>query len=147
MALSKKEKNFCELYVNGSYPFIGDPIKCFVEVFSVDEEEAREQATVFVAKPHIQEFIKILQSGFDVDKDYIRKMLNLGLIKIFQETSTDVYKDKRGNSLSPAPLRAVADNVAKTLMTLNELTENDDKNKGEEKAAHSVIFNLVSPNT
>ena len=61
-----------------------------------------------------------------------------------EETADSSYTDKFGIKLSPAPLRAVSVNAARTLMDIYPV-KHSGESKGKSEANTSVTFNVVVP--
>lgn len=146
--LTQPEYRFCDLYVNGGSGFAGQHCKCYKEVFGDEGTNISLKSRRLISKLHISARIKELIEKQQNDTETIAVKLQVTetLRSIMEETSTAVYKDKWGEKLSPAPLRAVSVNAAKALMDLYPIKHAQEaKLKIEGAGEGGVIFNVIVP--
>ena len=121
--LNEKEKLFCELFMNGTAPYAGNALKCYSEVFKDDGINANHRAKALLRKPAIKDYIKEMEEMDAEQAAGMKRYLTQNLMRIIDETSTAQFYDRRGTSLSPAPLRSVAVTAAKALMDMYPVKE------------------------
>lgn len=121
--LNEKEKLFCELFMNGTAPYAGNALKCYSEVFKDDGINANHRAKTLLRKPAIKAYIKEMEEMDAEEAASMKRYLTQNLMRIIDETSTAQFYDRRGTSLSPAPLRSVAVSAAKALMDMYSVKE------------------------
>lgn len=143
--LTDNEITFCELYINGTSPYGGNALKCYESIFKLKGVEARTAAMRLLSEPRIQWYIDTLEqlNAFDAKrkKEYIARHLE----SIIEETSTSVYKDRRGNTLSPAALRSVCVQAMKLYADLYPMKEAQVSKLSIDGGEGGVVFNLVVP--
>lgn len=148
--LTKEERQFCDLYVNGGSQFAGQHCKCYKEVYGEDIKNVSLKSRRLLTNPHISELIKELieEQQNDITTIAVKLQVTETLRSVMEETSTAIYKDKWGQNLSPAPLRAVSVNAAKALMDLYPIKHaQETKLKIEGAGEGGVIFNVIVPQT
>jgi hypothetical protein len=146
--LTKEEKLFCDLYVNGGRDFAGQHCKCYREAFGKDISSVSLKSRRLLGKPHISEYVKKLFDLQNSDTEAIAVKLQVSetLRSIMEETATARYMDKWGMELSPAPLRAVSVNAAKALMDLYPIKHAEEtKLKIEGGGENGIVFNVIVP--
>lgn len=121
--LNEKEKLFCELFMNGTAPYAGNALKCYSEVFKDDGINANHRAKTLLRKPAVKAYIKEMEEMDAEQAAGMKRYLTQNLMRIIDETSTAQFYDRRGASLSPAPLRSVAVSAAKALMDMYPVKE------------------------
>lgn len=121
--LNEKEKLFCELFMNGTAPYAGNALKCYFEVFKDSGINANHRAKALLRKPTIKAYIKELEEQDAEQAISMKRYLTQNLMRIIDETSSAQFFDRRGTSLSPAPLRSVAVSAAKALMDMYPVKE------------------------
>lgn len=121
--LNEKEKLFCELFMNGTAPYAGNALKCYSEVFKDDGINANHRAKTLLCKPAVKAYIKEMEEMDAEEAASMKRYLTQNLMRIIDETSTAQFYDRRGTSLSPAPLRSVAVSAAKALMDMYPVKE------------------------
>ena len=121
--LNEKEKLFCELFMNGTAPYAGNALKCYSEVFKDSGINANHRAKALLRKPAIKAYIKELEEQDAEQAVSMKRYLTQNLMRIIDETSSAQFYDRRGTSLSPAPLRSVAVSAAKALMDMYSVKE------------------------
>lgn len=121
--LNEKEKLFCELFMNGTAPYAGNALKCYSEVFKDDGINAKHRAKTLLRKPAVKAYIKEMEEMDAEEAASMKRYLTQNLMRIIDETSTAQFYDRRGTSLSPAPLRSVAVSAAKALMDMYPVKE------------------------
>jgi hypothetical protein len=135
--LTETEEDFCILLVEGSGDFSGNPVKCYMETIArekgikEDDPYLNHYIRNLIYREDIQAYIKQLRDRIDqdVENEILRSYIRSKLIKLISECAAGQYTDRRGNALSPAPLRSVANNAIKTLMDLTpglKVTKDDD---------------------
>ena len=76
----------------------------------------------------------------------MKRFLTANLKHIIEETSRDIYYDRRGKALSPAALRSVAVSASKALMEMYPVKESQvnkfEINGGGESG---ITFNVIVP--
>lgn len=145
--MTKEQRTFCELYINGPALYAGDAEKCYVEVFNIDTINTKHMAKQLLAKPEIQEYLEELEDSSNKEAKYIKWFLTENLMHIIKETSTAKYRDRRGTKLSPAALRSVAVSASRVLMEMYKVKEANisDINVGD-AIGHGITFNVIAPN-
>lgn len=148
--LNDKDERFCQLYINGAFPYVGDVIESFGAVFPelATRNDSGVLANEYVRQPHIRERIEELVKENGDETENIKRFLKANLIQIVRETSSKIYKDRKGREVSPAALRSVAVNAAKALMdmypikaaTVNKLDLGSDSMDGCQ-----ITFNVIAP--
>lgn len=145
--LSREEKNFCELLVCGCPPYIGDERKCYDDVFNDYSNTSRKKAKELMARPDVAQYIADLRKMVSYESADIKARLTEKLLGIIEETSSAVYKDRRGTHLSPAPLRSVAVQASKALMDMYPIKvaqkSEVEINGGAEGGG--IVFNVIVP--
>lgn len=137
---------FCEIYVNGTAPYSGNAAKCYEEVFKTGGIRSRHQAKQLLKDPRIKAYIDELNEAAEEDNENIKRYLTQNLMRIIDETSSAKYYDRRGTSLSPAPLRSVAVTAAKALMDMYKVKEAATTNLSIEGAGEGgLTFNVIVP--
>lgn len=121
--LNEKEKLFCELFMNGTAPYAGNALKCYSEVFKDDGINANHRAKTLLRKPAVKAYIKEMEEMDAEQAAGMKRYLTQNLMRIIDETSTAQFYDRRGMSLSPAPLRSVAVSAVKALMDMYPVKE------------------------
>lgn len=148
--ISKEERIFCELFVNGCAPYAGNAAKCYEAAFhkSGDNEKLfnNQEAAQLLKKPEVAEYVKELEAMSIEDAKNMKRYLTANLKKIIDETSVDIYYDRRGKALSPASLRSVAVSASKALMEMYPVKESQinkfEINGGGEQG---ITFNVIVP--
>lgn len=145
--LNKEEKNFCELYILGCDPYVGNIRKCYEDVFKRKSDTSLKEAKEFLGREDVAEYIDYLRKIANYETVDMKNRLTEKLLKIIDETSTATYTDRRGTKLSPAPLRSVAVQASKALMEMYpvkvaqesklELTGNGENG--------GIVINVVAP--
>lgn len=144
--LTAQEEELCQLFVNGGVKFAGKHTPCYREVFKEDSSKVYVAARKVFARPQVMARIKELVEEVDNDTEKIAIKLQIveTLKAVMEETSDSSYTDKFGIKLSPAPLRAVSVNAAKTLMEIYPVKYSGES-KGKNEAATGVTFNVIVP--
>lgn len=144
--LTKEERKFCELFVHGCSPYGGNMIKCYEEAFKQKEVSCKYEIYKLLNRPDIKEYIQELEEENNEDAKFLKKRLTENLLGIIEETSTAVYRDRRGNALSPAPLRSVAVMASKALMDMYPIKEAQvNKLDIEGGGKGGIVFNVIVP--
>lgn len=146
--LTEQEVLFCQLYVNGVQPFLGNLVESYREAFGInhDDKLIRQKAKELINKEDVRNYIKELSDMSSEEAVALKQFLTENLINIIKETSTDVYRDRRGTLLSPAPLRSVAVNAAKALMDMYPIKEAQvNKLNIEGSGEGGITFNVIVP--
>lgn len=153
-SLRECEQDFCILLVEGSPKFAGNPTQCYIETVGKKEGVPADDPFIghyvkeLLSDENIKGYIKELQkdSEDDQETELLKIRLRSTLLKIIDECSEAQFTDRRGNKLSPAAMRSVANNSIKTLIDITpalkkevEAGEDDDKNKG------GLTFNVIVP--
>ena len=144
--LTKDEQLFCELFVNGAAPYAGNALKCYQAVFKSDDVQDNINAKKLLSKDAIKDFMVELEEYNTQETAHMKKFLTANLKSIIEETSTAVYRDRRGNKLSPAALRSVAVQASKTLMDMYPVKEAQvSKLNIEGGGENGIVFNVIVP--
>jgi hypothetical protein len=144
--LTQKEINFCELFVFGCEPYLGNARKCYQDVFGDLGQTALMNARSLLEREDVKEYIQELNriSGYGTEE--LKNRLTEKLLRIIDETSEAVYKDRRGTPLSPAALRSVAVQATKTLMEMYPLrVAQENKLEIGGGGEGGIVFNVVVP--
>lgn len=142
--LTKEEKLFCELYVNGDAPFAGNAARCYGEAFANPSGNIRSKAVRLLAREDVQEYLNELEKLTFEEARYMKKFLSQNLVKIVEECSTKEYVNRKGVPVSPAPLRSVAVSATKALMDIYPVKEAQKVSiEGGENGG--ITFNLILP--
>jgi hypothetical protein len=143
--LSKEEKKFCELFVHGCTPYSGNMVACYEKAFDKSDIESKHEIIQLLNRTDVKEYIRTIEEEDIEEAKYLRKRLSENLLGIMEETSTAVYRDRRGNELSPAPLRSVAVQAAKALMEIHPIKEAQINKLSIEGNEGGVVFNVIIP--
>ena len=144
--LTDQEKNFCELYVFGTYPYCGNIEICYKEAFGDKGLKTKLQAKKLLNDPDVQEFIKELGELNFEDHEFLKRRITENLLKIVDEASVASYQDRNGTDLSPAPLRSVAVQAMKALMEIHPIKEASvNKLSIENQGEGGIVFNVIVP--
>lgn len=146
--LTEQEVMFCQLYVNGVQPYLGDLVESYKEAFGINKPDKliRQKAKELINKEDVREYIKELSNMSSEEAAALKQFLTENLINIIKETSTAVYRDRRGTKLSPAPLRSVAVNASKALMDMYPIKEAQvNKLNIEGSGEGGITFNVIVP--
>lgn len=146
--LTEQEVMFCQLYVNGVQPYLGDLVESYKEAFGINKSDKliRQKAKELINKEDVREYIKELSDMSSEEAAALKQFLTENLINIIKETSTAVYRDRRGTKLSPAPLRSVAVNASKALMDMYPIKEAQvNKLNIEGSGEGGITFNVIVP--
>lgn len=144
--LTDKEQLFCELFMNGAAPYAGNALKCYQAVFESDDMQDNLNAKKMLARDDIKAFMAELEDYNAQETAHMKKFLTENLKHIIEETSTAVYRDRRGNKLSPAALRSVAVTASKALMDMYPVKEAQvSKLNIEGGGENDIVFNVIVP--
>lgn len=144
--LTEQEQLFCELFVNGAAPYAGNALKCYQSVFYSCDVKDNIRAKKLLSRDDIKEFMAELEEYNSLETTHLKKFLTENLKHIIEETSTAVYRDRRGNKLSPAALRSVAVAASKTLMDMYPVKEAQvSKLNIEGGGENGIVFNVIVP--
>ncbi|MGL5690404.1 MAG: terminase small subunit [Bacteroidales bacterium] len=145
--LSPKHIEFCELYCFGGKDYIGNPQKCYMKAFDVSNKlTARTSAQNLLTKPYITEKIDELLESTSEERRAMKMRITETLFSIMDETSEGTYIDRFGTVVSPAPLRSVAINAARTLADIHGLkAAQESKLTVGGDTGTGVVFNLIAP--
>lgn len=152
--LSETEQKFCLIYTNGPAPYNGNEVRCWQLVFNestaapqgAEEVRIALDAHEFMQRKDVKEFIDSLQALNIVNTETLRPRITQTLLKIMDECSTKVYKDRWNMIQSPAALRAVAVNAASKLTDMYGIKEDiAHKVQIETAGGDGITFNLIAP--
>ena len=145
--LTQNDEKFCQLYVCGGVEYAGQLSKCYKEVFGEDYRDVLLQARQYVRQPHLAARIKelIIPMTSETEVMAIKMQITETLRAVMEEASTNNFRDKYGNPLSPAPLRAVSVNAAKALMELYPVKHAHETKLRIEGSDGGVVFNVIVP--
>lgn len=147
--LTDEQAKFCLLYVNANPPYLGDAKACYKLVYgdSGDDFEAGYEARKLLGMDAVKKRIEELRRVELYNSASLRPHITETLIGIMDECATAQYEDKDGNPLSPASLRAVSVQSAKTLADMYGIKEDvahkisiDGGDGGS-----GVTFNVIMP--
>lgn len=144
--LTEEEERFCQLFCNGGPAYTGNQIACYKEAFSKGKKEdvmigANELLTSEAISNRINE---LMTRNYD-NAMYMKMRVIESLSAIMDETRTASYKDKWGIPLSPAPLRAVSVNAAKTIADILGWKKEGGDNNININGENNVTFNVIVP--
>lgn len=146
-SLNKQEIDFCELYVLGCDPYVGNEKKCYEDVFGDSSTIVRKKAKELLNREDMQNYIVQLRAIANYETVDMKARLTEKLLQIVDETSKAVYTDRRGTKLSPAPLRSVAVQASKALMEMYPVKVAQES-KVELKGGNGdsgITFNVIVP--
>ena len=145
--LTKKEIDFCDLYVYGCDPYKGNARKCYEEVFGVSGNSTLKDAKMLLAREDISEYIKEMSKTASYNTEEMKGRLTEKLLKILDETAEAHFTDRKGHELSVAPLRSVAVQASKALMEMYPVkVSQESKIEISGKDGDSPIqFNVIVP--
>lgn len=144
--LSDKEQLFCELFMNGAAPYAGNALKCYQAVFETNDVQDNINAKKMLARDDIKAFMAELGEYNAQETAHMKQFLTENLKHIIEETSTAIYRDRRGNQLSPAALRSVAVTASKALMDMYPVKEAQvNKLNIEGGGENGIVFNVIVP--
>lgn len=149
--LTKEERSFCELFVNGCAPYAGNAERCYTDVFHPAEDALfnNHKAKLLLQEEHIKEYIQKLEAMSAEQAVDIKRYLTANLKHIIEEASTAEYRDRNGTRLNPAALRGVAVSASKALMEMYPVREAQvnkvDINGGGENGNGGITFNVIVP--
>ena len=145
--LTEAQERFCQFYVCGGMQYAGQADRCYREVFDIKHGDTEAAARRLVHTPAVMARIRELGTEMisETESIAVKMQISRTLRNILEETATGIYRDRFGNPLSPAPLRAVAVNAAKALMEMYPV-----KNGGEAKfkiegSDNNIVFNVIVP--
>ena len=141
--LTEEEQLFCELFMNGAAPYAGNALKCYQAVFKSDDVKDNIRAKKMLSRDDIKAFMAELDDYNAQETAHMKKFLTENLKHIIEETSTAVYRDRRGNKLSPAALRSVAVTASKALMDMYPVKEAQVNKLNIEGGG--IVFNVIVP--
>lgn len=144
-SLTKQEKLFCELFVNGGAEYVGNALACYVRAFNPENQNDKTEALRILSRDEVKDYISDLDGMALEEKKSMKHFLTEQLSHIVRETSQAVYYDRRGNPISPAALRSVAVNASKALMDMYPVKEAQQINIGDENGNGGITFNLIVP--
>lgn len=144
--LTETQERFCQLYVCGGVRYAGQLDKCYKEVFGADRS-SETAARKLTRNPAVMSRIRELGAEMisETESIAIKMQISQTLRTILKETSTDIYRDRYGNPLSPAPMRAVAVNAAKALMEMYPVKNGGDAKFKIEGNDNNIVFNVIVP--
>lgn len=145
--LTEAQERFCRLYVCGGMQYAGQADRCYKEVFGKECGKDVTAVRSLTRNPSVVARIRELGAEMLSESESIAMKMQISetLKAVMRETSSGIYRDRFGNPLSPAPLRAVAVNAAKALMEMHPV-----KNGGEAKFRiegndNNIVFNVIVP--
>jgi len=145
--LNEQEEQFCNLYVFGDSEYAGQHVSCYSEVYGENDINISVASRKFLKQAHIQIRIKELAKEIQGETETLAVKLQIAetLKSVMKETSTAEYSDKFGNSLSPAPLRAVSVNAAKALMDIYPIKNAHEARFRIDGKEGGITFNVIVP--
>ena len=146
--LTKQEKIFCELYVNGQAPYAGNAERCFIEskIGNEDDILVGHHSKELLSRQDIQSYIAELESMCHEEAKDIKRFLTANLKHIIEEASSADFCDRWGNLLSPAGLRGVAVSASKALMEMYPVKEAQVSKIGIDGGDDgNIVFNVIVP--
>lgn len=145
--ISQQERIFCELFVNGCAPFAGNAAKCYSGAFGAKEDDSLlgHEAKKLMAEPRIAAYIEELEKISTEEAKDVKRFLTANLKHIIEETSTTVYTNRKGQTLSPAALRSVAVNASKALMEMYPVKEAQINRVDISGGESGITFNVIVP--
>lgn len=148
-ALTPEQEHFCQLYVCGGLQYAGQLVKCYEQVFGIEDEHFRVKALRLTRQPAVMARIRELGADMmsDTESIAVKMQISETLKAVMRETAQGIYQDRFGNPISPAPLRAVAVNAAKALMELYPVRHSSETKLKVEGSQNGIIFNVIVPST
>lgn len=144
--MTDKEVLFCEVYVNGTAPYGGNAERCYREVFKEEDILVGQKARDLMSDPVVAAYIGELEKDAKIEASTMKRYLTQNLKKILDETSTAEFRDRKGQLISPAPLRSVAVNAAKALMDMYPVREAQvSKLNIDGDGETGITFNVIVP--
>lgn len=145
--ITKEERIFCELYINGCAPYAGNAVKCYQDAFhKAGDALLNHEAKMKLKEPHIVEYLTELEAKSAEEAKDMKRFLTANLKHIIEEASSANFTDRKGTKLSPAALRSVAVSASKALMEMYPVKEAQvnkfDINGGGEAG---ITFNVIVP--
>ncbi len=149
--ISKQERIFCELFINGCAPYGGNAERCYVGAFKTDPNDNlnNHHAKMLLKEERIAKYIAELEALSAEEAKDMKRFLTANLKRIIEETSEGSYTDRRGVVQSPAALRGVAVSAAKALMEMYPIKEaqvNKLNINGGNEGGGGITFNVIVPN-
>lgn len=147
--LTKEERAFCELFVNGCAPYAGNAGRCYADAFNTDYKSPMNShdAKTLLKDERIKAYVAELEVESIESADDIKRYLTANLKHIIEETSTAKVYDRKGTLLNPAALRGVAVSASKALMEMYPVREAQvskvDISGGGEQSG--ITFNVIVP--
>lgn len=143
---------FCELYVLGGVAYAGQHTKCYRAAFNIPEKDPdikgfyAIQSKLLLSQPHVSQCIKeLFEENINEDETVAVKLQVADTLRaIMAEASTLVCKDKYGQKVSPAPLRAVAVNASRALAEIFPI-KHVEETKIKIEGGGGITFNVVVP--
>lgn len=144
-----EQEHFCQLYVCGGLQYAGQLVKCYEQVFGIEDEHFRVKALRLTRQPAVMARIRELGADMmsDTESIAVKMQISETLKAVMRETAQGIYQDRFGNPISPAPLRAVAVNAAKALMELYPVRHSSETKLKVEGSQNGIIFNVIVPST
>lgn len=145
--LTEAQERFCQLYVCGGMQYAGQADKCYKEVFGQERDKEGAAVRSLTRNPSVVARIRELGAEMmsDTENIALKMQISQTLRAILRETSSGVYRDRFGNPLSPASLRAVAVNAAKALMEMYPVKNGGDAKFKIEGNDNKIVFNVIVP--
>lgn len=145
--LNEQEENFCQLLVNASAPFAGNPRKCYASIYHVEEDAvAMAKAKKLLVRDDIKARLNELREVNEFTAENLKNRVAAGVLKIAEECSVAEYRDRRGVKQSPAALRSVAVNAYKTLNEMYGLREAIQQDVNiKSNGTGGIVFNVIQP--
>lgn len=146
LPLTAQEEQLCQLFINGGMKFAGKRTSCYREVYKDESPKAYAVAYKMFGRPQVMARIKELVQEVDNETETIAMKLQITetLKAVMEETADASYTDKFGIKLSPAPLRAVSVNAARTLMDIYPV-KHSIGSKEKNETSSGVTFNVIVP--
>lgn len=157
--VTPQEEEFCQLFCNGTRPYVGNATKCYQTVFgATSKADEAIKANLLLASPSVSARVNELMTKRVEDAAFLKMRVITTLTGIMDEMSTDTISDRFGVRLSSAPMRAVAVNAAREIGSIlgwHKGEQNVNFGSKEEKkkeAIHieggsNVTFNVIVPKT
>ncbi len=157
--VTPQEEEFCQLFCNGSRPYVGNATKCYQAVFGVSPRANEAiQANLLLASPRVSARVSELMTKRVEDATFLKMRVVTTLTGIMDEMSTDSVTDRFGVRLSSAPMRAVAVNAAREIGSIlgwhkgepESKVKNTEEKKKESihiESGSNVTFNVIVPKT
>lgn len=149
--LTSAEKEFAELYLNGSEAYAGNPLACYRKVFGCNTKRDKLKAMELLTRKDIQEYIVFIdcpRESESIEARIMRRKITEKLMKIGDSCAEMNVVDRRGTMTSPASLRSVSVNAYRLIAEINGIKKNaDDGGESAGGGSKGITFNVIVPSS